>query len=65
MRLIIGQNVAYIMPEIIWSLSKDDSELHTSTGSETFSLLNAFALPSLKAVCGYSLAVEEQASDGA
>ena len=38
MRLIIGQNVSYVMPEIIWSLSKDDSELHTSTGSEAFSL---------------------------
>ena len=38
MRLIIGQNVSYVMPEIIWSLSKDDSKLHTSTGSEAFSL---------------------------
>lgn len=38
MRLIIGQNVSYVMPEIIWSLSKDDSELHTSTGREAFSL---------------------------
>jgi len=38
MRLIIGQNVSYVMPEIVRSLSKDDSELHTSTGSEQFSL---------------------------
>lgn len=35
---LIGQNMSYVMPEITRSLSQDDSELHTSTGIEAFSL---------------------------
>lgn len=35
---LIGQNVSYVMPEIVRSLSKDDSDLHMSTGSEAYSL---------------------------
>lgn len=35
---LIGQDVSYVMPEIVWSLSKDEFELHTSAGSEAFSL---------------------------